>query len=308
MDSTSLERGRAIYNARCYFCHGYSGDARTVASKYLDPVPRDFTKSPDLTGERIERAVRHGRARTAMQPFTSILDDTEIESVTAFVLEALVRCATPNIRYHTAENGWPDHERRNGAAFPFVLGTLAVNAREIELSAAQRSGLNLFRRACGVCHEGTIQGTVLRQIPESPSAPDVAPSQNPNLGHEGHSEHEEYGRGYGNEEEIQHDRIPVLADLTPLQHTGRNIYQQSCALCHAADGTGRNWIGTFLDPSPPSFIDTAVSARLDDDYLKQVTLGGLPNTSMPAFRSVLEIEQIDAIVAYMRRAFLDRPQ
>ena len=29
------ERGRAIYNFRCYFCHGYSGDARTLAATYL---------------------------------------------------------------------------------------------------------------------------------------------------------------------------------------------------------------------------------------------------------------------------------
>ncbi len=37
------KRERAIYNFRCYFCHGYSGDAKTLASTYLKPQPRDFT-------------------------------------------------------------------------------------------------------------------------------------------------------------------------------------------------------------------------------------------------------------------------
>ena len=41
--SGAHERGRAIYNFRCYFCHGYAGDARTLAAGMLSPSPRDFT-------------------------------------------------------------------------------------------------------------------------------------------------------------------------------------------------------------------------------------------------------------------------
>ncbi len=37
------EQGRAVYNFRCYFCHGYSGDAKTLAATYLQPPPRDFS-------------------------------------------------------------------------------------------------------------------------------------------------------------------------------------------------------------------------------------------------------------------------
>jgi cytochrome c oxidase cbb3-type subunit III len=54
------ERGRAIYNYRCYFCHGYSGDAKTLAASYLEPRPRDFRAASleQLPRERIARAVR----------------------------------------------------------------------------------------------------------------------------------------------------------------------------------------------------------------------------------------------------------
>ena len=60
------ERGRQIYNFRCYFCHGYSGDAKTLASTYLSPKPRDFTRSA-LDAPQIATAVRDGRSGTAMK-------------------------------------------------------------------------------------------------------------------------------------------------------------------------------------------------------------------------------------------------
>ena len=38
--SNRHEAGRAIYNYRCYFCHGYSGDARTLADDPRVPGAR----------------------------------------------------------------------------------------------------------------------------------------------------------------------------------------------------------------------------------------------------------------------------
>ena len=35
--------GESVYRFYCYQCHGYAGNARTLASTYLDPKPRDFT-------------------------------------------------------------------------------------------------------------------------------------------------------------------------------------------------------------------------------------------------------------------------
>src|SRR5262245_27684861 len=59
----TLKLGRDVYNYRCYFCHGYSGDAKTLATSYLDPKPRDFqtTKPEEMPVERILAAVKHGK-------------------------------------------------------------------------------------------------------------------------------------------------------------------------------------------------------------------------------------------------------
>ena len=67
--SNRHEAGRAIYNYRCYFCHGYSGDARTLASTYLTPPPRDFTRSaPEaLARDTMLRAVTGGRGEYTLE-------------------------------------------------------------------------------------------------------------------------------------------------------------------------------------------------------------------------------------------------
>ena len=92
------EAGRSIYNFRCYFCHGYSGDARTLAATYLSPPPRDFTRStPDaLTREAMLRAVTDGRAGTAMKGFAGILRPEEIAEVVDFVREEFMRRKAQN--------------------------------------------------------------------------------------------------------------------------------------------------------------------------------------------------------------------
>jgi cytochrome c oxidase cbb3-type subunit 3 len=158
-DSASLaaerhEAGRALYNYRCYYCHGYSGNARTAAAAVLRPPPRDFTRaSPDeLSVGRIERAVRDGVAGSAMPSFARTLTPEEIGTVAAFVHREFVRDKAPNTRYHTAKNGWPNHERY-AEAFPFARGELAVDPSERTLDEAQRRGQRLFLSACITCHE-----------------------------------------------------------------------------------------------------------------------------------------------------------
>jgi cytochrome c oxidase cbb3-type subunit 3 len=69
-----LELGRKIYNFRCYYCHGYSGNARTLAATFLTPKPVDFTSiSPNnLSRERMMQSIQTGRPGTAMMSFASV--------------------------------------------------------------------------------------------------------------------------------------------------------------------------------------------------------------------------------------------
>lgn len=145
--------GEQVYKFYCYQCHGYAGNGATASAGYLSPPPRDFTKAPAfLTRDRMLRAVTHGRPGTAMAGFASVLDEREIEAVVDYVRATFMAEARPYYRYHTAENGWPDHQRY-APAFPFVLGQLSARAAADRLSASQLMGREMFLQACINCHE-----------------------------------------------------------------------------------------------------------------------------------------------------------
>jgi cytochrome c oxidase cbb3-type subunit 3 len=152
--AADVERGREVYNFRCYFCHGYSGDARTLASTYLVVKPRDFQSADPAAYpvERIAARVRDGVPGTAMKGFRGILTEEEIADVAAFVRGEFIERRAPNTRYHTPENGWPDHGRY-AAAFPFARGELPIDAKPATLTPSQRAGQALFLSTCITCHD-----------------------------------------------------------------------------------------------------------------------------------------------------------
>jgi len=148
------ERGRAVYNFRCYFCHGYSGDGKTLAATYMEKKPRDFqsAKASEFPITRIAVAVRDGVPGTPMKGFRGILDDADIAAVAAFVRSEFLEKRAPNTRYHTPENGWPNHERY-AVAFPFARGDIPLDADVGTLTAAQKRGRELFVSTCITCHD-----------------------------------------------------------------------------------------------------------------------------------------------------------
>jgi cytochrome c oxidase cbb3-type subunit 3 len=88
---------------------------------------------------------------------------------------------------------------------------------------------------------------------------------------------------------------------------GEKLFQENCAFCHAADGTGRNWIGSFLEPHPRDLTSNAFMSSQTPKSLAKVIRDGLPDTSMPAWKSVLTETDIQAVIAYIARAFHPLP-
>jgi cytochrome c oxidase cbb3-type subunit III len=302
------ELGRSIYNFRCYFCHGYSGDAQTLASSYLDPRPRDFnaTSADKLSRESMLSAVKNGRAGTAMRGFEGILKPAEIALVTDFVRREFMINKAPNTRYHTAENGWPNHERY-AAAFPFATGKIMLDTSAENMTPEQRAGHRLFMTSCVSCHD--------RAKVSEPGAPwESRPLSYPRNGFSPGDNYASPGRtGPGAPPKVDaitsatpyhlHDKVPQLSGLSAQQRMGESLYQENCAFCHAADGTGRNWIGSFLEPHPRDLTSPKFMSTMTPERLSGVIRDGLPETSMPAWKSVLKDDEIQAIIAYVGRAF-----
>jgi cytochrome c oxidase cbb3-type subunit III len=296
VNSSDHELGRSIYNFRCYFCHGYSGDAKTLASTYLEPRPRDFnaTSADKLSRDSMLEAVKSGRVGTAMRGFDGILQPSEIAAVTDFVRREFMINKAPNTRYHTAENGWPNHEQY-AAAFPFATSKMTLDTPPETMTREQRAGHRLFMSSCVSCHD--------RAKVNEPGVPwESRPLSYPRNGF-----------APGDTSKIDaitsatpyhlHDKVPELPGLSLAEHRGETIFQQNCAFCHGADGTGRNWIGSFLEPHPRDLTSSAFMSSMTRMRLSKVIRDGLPETSMPAWKSVLKDDDIQAVISYIARAF-----
>jgi cytochrome c oxidase cbb3-type subunit III len=289
------EQGRAVYNFRCYFCHGYSGDAKTLAATYLTPPPRDFSSATqdDLSRERIARAVRDGKPGTAMASFANVLSAAEIDAVAAFVEREFLVDRKTNTRYHTADNGWPNHER-HAAAFPFARGEIAIDTAAETLNAEQLAGRRLFMSACISCHDRA-------RVNDSGPAWSARPLSYPRMGFVPGQQVPPVDAVSSASVYAKHDVPPLVTNLSTVERRGEALFQTNCAFCHGADGSGKNWIGQFMEPKARD-LTAYNDATMPAVRLKQVIREGLPGTSMPAWQHVLAPQEIDAVAAYVRRA------
>jgi cytochrome c oxidase cbb3-type subunit 3 len=294
VETGSVSTGRKVYDYYCDQCHGYTGNAKTVAIAFLSPQPRDFTtSSPEqLSRESMLKTVRDGRLGTAMVGFTRVLENNEIEAVVDYVRDNLMSHNPLTVRYHTDANGWPDHNRFSDA-FPFVTGVIPLHTPWEELDARQRAGKQLYVTACFTCHEdGQAKELPIWEL-RAVSFPRK------------HYSHriENIDALSGASVHLLHEQPTSTVNLDDQGERGQQLYLQNCAFCHAPDGSARNWIGSFLEPRPRDFTANGIIEGMSYQYLQQAILEGVPGTTMPAWQQVLTLKQIEDITVYLKQAF-----
>ena len=82
---------------------------------------------------------------------------------------------------------------------------------------------------------------------------------------------------------------PASADLNETQLLGRQVFAQSCGVCHLAPSLGAKTYGPVLNKS---------AAAGNDEVMRAFIVNG--SDRMPAFRYYLKPVEIDAIIAYVR--------
>lgn len=251
-------------------------------------------------------AVTHGRDNTAMKSFAATISADEIVAVVDFVRREFMLAKAVNTHYHTEENGWPEHQRYL-SAFPFALGEIPIDADSASLTGEQLAGKRLFMSSCVTCHdrgkvndEGVIWDARAVSFPRNQVTPEKLAKQ---MLHSQASDSVSAATPYA-----MHDIRPVLEGLSETERQGELLFQGNCAFCHAADGTGKNWIGSFLEPHPRNLTDSGFMQAMTVRRLRTVIKEGLPGTSMSAWKDVLGEMQIDSIIAYIRRAFHPLPE
>ncbi len=100
------------------------------------------------------------------------------------------------------------------------------------------------------------------------------------------------------------DKPEVTDELLAV---GETAYARECAACHGADGNGKGLGAHYLNPRPRDFTLGVYKLRstangevpTDDDLFATIT-NGIPNSMMPAFKSLSEKERW-ALIAVIRR-------
>ena len=115
----------------------------------------------------------------------------------------------------------------------------------------------------------------------------------------------------GSQAELEEQRIPPedFSGLTnSLKNTeknlaeGESLYQANCSSCHGVGGEGDGPASGGLNPKPQNLAET--QSNQSDAYLYwRISEGGLMepfNSLMPAWRGLLDEDQIWQIITYIR--------
>jgi cytochrome c553 len=92
----------------------------------------------------------------------------------------------------------------------------------------------------------------------------------------------------------------VVAALTA---DGASVYRENCAACHGKEGHGDGPTAPELKYKPRDFREGKFAFGNTPGAMVKTVMSGIPGelqARMPAFKSVLAAEEIDAVVAYVR--------
>lgn len=77
---------------------------------------------------------------------------------------------------------------------------------------------------------------------------------------------------------------------------GQKVFQEKCAMCHGADGTGNTAVGKSLNAA--DLHSDAVQKMTDAAISTQIESG---KGNMPPFKGQLDKDQISDLIAYVRQ-------
>jgi mono/diheme cytochrome c family protein len=85
-------------------------------------------------------------------------------------------------------------------------------------------------------------------------------------------------------------------NLNDQQKLGRQVFAQSCGVCHLPTNLGAKTYGPALNKE---------AAGGDNDVMREFVENGTPR--MPAFKFYLKPQEIDAIISYVRTVPVQAP-
>jgi mono/diheme cytochrome c family protein len=137
------------YKALCQRCHGEKGDGEGKVAWYLDPAPRDLTKTAFMNSkprERFVASIQDGVAGTSMPSWKNALKPEQVNGVLSYVLATFTKEPARELKAHNVPEQNP----------------VASSADSIKHGEAQ------FQERCTGCHGRKADG-------KGPNSLDITP-------------------------------------------------------------------------------------------------------------------------------------
>lgn len=96
-------------------------------------------------------------------------------------------------------------------------------------------------------------------------------------------------------------------DADAADTAGGRLYNEHCAVCHGEKGNGKSRARYGMNPPPRDFTTAAAWEALSRERMLTSVSYGRPDTAMVAFKDRLSVAEIEAVVDYVRRSFMQAP-
>ncbi len=91
---------------------------------------------------------------------------------------------------------------------------------------------------------------------------------------------------------------PVPADAASVAR-GRDIYAESCAMCHGVQGRGDGPLARTMVPRPADFRIHMAEGHTPEQLFEWTT-NGVPDTAMQGFANELSVEDRWHVISYLQ--------
>lgn len=320
-----------IFRKSCAVCHGERGNGNGRASVNLNPKPRDFTTSSNLTREAMINAVTHGRPGTAMMSWTKKYTEPQIAAIVDYIRGRFMLVAL-NPRIETGRGVYGHFcqichgDRAQGATGTAKADTppdLTLPQNQAGLTrermiAAVTQGKHGAANPAGFGDKLSAEniGAVVDYI-RLVLLPNLAerdkdqpiPSAQANPGAQPKA---------GTTQDVPPPPAPApastggKADMSqPMPrglvgdiNLGKKFFMGNCATCHGKLGNGEGPRAYFLNPRPRNFHDDYSHTNLNRPALFSVITKGKPGTVMPAWGKVLSDQEIANVAEFVFQTFV----
>ena len=317
-----------IFRKSCAVCHGERGNGNGRASTNLNPKPRDFTQSSNLTREAMINAVTHGRPGTAMMSWTRKYSEQQIAGVVDYIRGRFMLVALdPRIETGRGVYGhfcqichgdrgqgiaaadsprdWTvlknqaslTHERMISAISKGRHGATATAGFADKLSAENIENAVVYIRR-------VLLPNLAERDKDATSAPQANPSPQQNVPPPPAPPAPE-APAAAKPVAVQADMsLPFPKGLVGDIKLGEKFFMGNCSTCHGKLGNGEGPRAYFLNPRPRNFHDEYSHTNLNRPSLFSVITTGKPGTVMPAWGKVLNEQEIANVAEFVFETFV----